>query len=549
MISLTILKPGDPPRRVPLEKAVTTIGRSSMNDIALPDKSLSRRQIRIFQEGGGYTIEDLGSRNGTFLNGDRILAPRTLKAGDRIGLGIYTINFDHQATTRVEIDQSTVGSPLDPTVFRAEASVLRARARQSDPSLSAVHLARLVDSLRVVNEMTLELLRDQPIEEMLEFLMNKVFECLQPDRGAILIKRGEKLQTAVARAAAGPASGEIRLSQTLVSAVVEKRQGLLLMDTGSEAALPASVSIRAGDIKSVIAAPMENDGEVVGLIYLDSRPGHRTFTEEDLRLLTLLANVAAAKIQTARLAREAAEKRRMERDFSLAHEIQQKLLPDEPPEVPGLELFGTNIPSREVSGDYFDFRVRADGKVYVVIADVCGKGIGPALLMASLQATFAAWADESMGLREMVTRLSEALAARTPEGRFVTAFFALVDGASGELEYVNAGHNPPLLLREGGGVETLAPHGTPLALFPRPYPSSRADLSAGDLLCLYTDGVTEAVNSADEEFGLDRLKDFACRHRTQELESIDQALVGELDKYVGNVPFADDRTWVLIRKV
>ena len=151
----------------------------------------------------------------------------------------------------------------------------------------------------------------------------------------------------------------------------------------------------------MLAAPLENDGEVVGLIYVDCRVGHRSFEEADLRLLTSLANVAAAKIQNARLMEENAEKRQMDREFALAREIQQRLLPEDPPPLPGYELHGSNVASRQVSGDYFDFRPRPDGKIYATIADVCGKGVGPALLMASLQASFHAWADEGVPVAEM----------------------------------------------------------------------------------------------------------------------------------------------------
>ena len=159
----------------------------------------------------------------------------------------------------------------------------------------------------------------------------------------------------------------------------------------------------------MLAAPLENEGEVVGLIYVDSQVGHRSFEEADLRLLTSLANVAAAKIQNARLMAEAAEKKQMDREFALAREIQQRLLPESPPTIAGYELHGSNTASRQVSGDYFDFRVRSDKKVYAASADVCGKGVGPALLMASLQASFHAWADESVPVSEMTGRLSEAI--------------------------------------------------------------------------------------------------------------------------------------------
>ena len=165
----------------------------------------------------------------------------------------------------------------------------------------------------------------------------------------------------------------------------------------------------------------------MGLIYVDCRMGHRSFEEADLRLLTSLANVAAAKIQNARLMAEAAEKKQMDREFALAREIQQRLLPENPPQMPGYELYGSNIPSRQVSGDYFDFRPRTDGKIYATIADVCGKGVGPALLMASLQASFHAWADESVPVAEMTGRLSEAISRRTGPDRFITFFLLLLD--------------------------------------------------------------------------------------------------------------------------
>jgi sigma-B regulation protein RsbU (phosphoserine phosphatase) len=547
VFTLKIEAPGEEPRRIPIEKPVTTIGRSSINEIVLGDKSLSRRHVRILREGEGLLVEDLGSRNGTFLNGERLTAPQPLQEGDRITLGGCVLTVSKNSTTQVQIDPTGQFDPMDATVFRAEASMLRA-PKSTDPSLPAVQLARLVDSLRIVSEMTIELLSDVSLDDMLKFLVDRVFQCLVPERCVVLLKRGETLETAFARTAEGIPDEEIRISQTLVSSVVEKKQGLLIIDAGEAGDLASAQSIRLSGIKSIMAAPLENGGEVVGLIYLDSRLGPKSFGEDDLRLLTSMANVAAAKIQNVALAREAADKKRMERDFFLARDIQQKLLPDEPPPVPGFELLGSNIPSKEVSGDYYDFRVRADGKVYVVIADVCGKGVGPALLMAWLQATFSAWSDESMPLPEMVTRLSESLSQRTAEGRFITAFFLLLDPATGEIEFVNAGHNPPLLIRKDGSVELLPTHGRPLALFPRPYPSSRVTMGPSDLVFMYTDGVTEACNPTDEEFGVDRLKAFISDNRALRLEEVDHALGRELERFANSDSFADDRTLVMVRR-
>jgi phosphoserine phosphatase RsbU/P len=544
--------PGMAARKFPLEKPVSTIGRSSMNDLPISDKMLSRQHARIVKDDdGGLVVEDLGSRNGTFLNGERLAGPQPIKAGDRITLGGVTLKLESESTTRVRIEAGGTDA-LDNTILKASAELLRAQHQETDPRLPAEQLSKLIESLRVVNELTIELLRDVSVDELLKFLMDKVFETLMPDRGVVLLRSRvtNELIPAVVRVAEGMSAEDIRLSKTLVNQVVEKRNGLILMDTSTGSGVSLADSIRLSGIKSVLAAPLENEGEVVGLIYVDSQVGHRSFEEADLRLLTSLANVAAAKIQNARLMAEAAEKKQMDREFALAREIQQRLLPESPPTVPGYELYGSNTASRQVSGDYFDFRSRADGKVYAAIADVCGKGVGPALLMASLQASFHAWADESVPVAEMTGRLSEAISRRTGPDRFITFFIVLLDPATGEFECTNAGHNPGILLTQDGSLQELPSHGLPLALFPgRPYASSRFMLSPGDLLCLYTDGVTEANSPDGTEFGFPRLKEFLKKQIGRAPSEIEEGLLKELEEHAQGEPFADDRTLVMIRRV
>ena len=555
MFYLYLTAPGMAAQKFGLDRAVTTIGRSSANDLPVADKMLSRQHARIVKDGdGGLTIEDLGSRNGTFLNGERLVSVQPLRSGDRITVGGVTLKVESESTTRVRIDEAAgVEDPLDNTILKASAELLRQHT-ETDPRLPAEQLSKLIDSLRVVNELTIELLRDISVDELLKFLMDKVFETLKPDRAVVLLRStaSGELIPAVVRVAEGISAEDIRLSKTLVAAVVEKKNGLLLMDTATVTPSGVSLadSIRLSGIKSVLAAPLENDGDVVGLIYVDCRMGHHSFEEADLRLLTSLANVAAAKIQNARLMAEAAEKRQMDREFALAREIQQRLLPDSPPDVPGYELYGSNVASRQVSGDYFDFRPRSDGKVYAAIADVCGKGVGPALLMASLQASFHAWADESVGVPEMTGRLSEAISRRTGPDRFITFFLVLLDPATGEIEYTNAGHNPGLLLHHNRSVEELASHGLPLALFPgKPYGSSRFVLEPEEFLCLYTDGITEANDPEGEEYGMGRLKDFLAGQVGREPEEIETGLARALELHAAGEPFADDRTFLMIRRL
>ena len=539
-------------RKFPLEKPVTSIGRSSMNDLPISDKMLSRQHARIVKDdNGGLQVEDLGSRNGTFLNGERLAAPQPLKAGDRITLGGVTLKLESESTTRVRIEAGGADA-LDNTILKASAELLRAQHQETDPRLPAEQLSKLIESLRVVNELTIELLRDVSVDELMKFLMDKVFETLMPDRGVVLLRSRvtNELTPAVVRVAEGMSADDIRLSKTLVAQVVEKRNGLILMDTSTGSGVSLADSIRLSGIKSVLAAPLENEGEVVGLIYVDSQVGHRSFEEADLRLLTSLANVAAAKIQSARLMAEVADKKQMDREFALAREIQQRLLPESPPTVPGYELHGSNTASRQVSGDYFDFRVRSDKKVYMAIADVCGKGVGPALLMASLQASFHAWADESVPVAEMTGRLSEAISRRTGPDRFITFILVLLDPANGEIEYTNAGHNPGILLKTDKSMSELSSHGLPLALFPgKPYSSSKFTLGPGELLFLYTDGVTEANSPDGDEFGFPRLKEFIGARVGKAPSEIEEELLKDLEDHAQGEPFADDRTLVMVRRI
>ena len=514
MFYLYVSAPGMAARKVSLDRPVTTIGRSSMNDLPVSDKMLSRQHARIVRDNdGGLTVEDLGSRNGTFLNGERLTMVQPLKPGDRITVGGVTLKVESESTTRVRIEGGGE-DPLDNTILKASAELLRAHATETDPRLPAEQLGKLIESLRVVNELTIELLRDISVDELLRFLMDKVFETLKPDRGLVLLRSratGE-LTPAVVRVAEGISPEDIRLSKTLVAAVVEKRNGLLLMDTATGSGVSLADSIRLSGIKSVLAAPLENEGEVVGLIYVDCRVGHRSFEEADLRLLTSLANVAAAKIQNARLMQENAEKRQMDREFALAREIQQRLLPEEP--AAGSRLSASRLQHRVAAGlgrllrlpaapgrqDLRDDRRRlrqgrraraAHGLAAGVVSRVGGRGRPRR-------------GDDGPPLRGD-------LAAHRP-GPVHHVLPAPARSATGEVEYTNAGHNPGLLLRADGTIEELGSHGLPLALFPgKPYGSSKLTLAAEDLLLLYTDGVTEANNPEGDEFGMPRLKELLAK--------------------------------------
>jgi sigma-B regulation protein RsbU (phosphoserine phosphatase) len=536
---------------VRLDRAVLTLGRSSTNDIPLADRTLSRVHAKIEGMDGHAMLVDLGSRNGTSLNGNRIAEPIRLSPGDRITLGETTIEVSEESTTRVVIEKHDRQVPSEITLFRSSNELVRSHreATSGQAAMNAQELSRLNESLRILNEVSIALMGDMPLSELLSLILDKVFAYLKPDRGLLMLESGGELRPEVVKFAPGVDPSDIRLSQTVVHSVVERKNGVLLIDTATDAKLATADSIRLHNVTSCCAAPLFVDDKVIGLIYLEVRLGRKTFNEDDLRLLTSLANTAAIKIQNSRLQEEAAAKQRIEREMALAWEIQRRLLPEKDPQLPHTQLLGRTVPSRTVSGDYYDFNLRSDGTIDVVVADVCGKGMGASILAASAQAAFQAWAGENFPPDKLCRRLNDLIYRRTSPEKFITFFEALYDPETGSVVYTNAGHNPGILIRTTGEHELLTSHGMPIGLFPgRPYTSGSLTLATGDLLVLYTDGVTEASNPNDEEFGVDRLVEVARESRGKPLADLELDISTTLADFVAGEAYADDRTIVLLRR-
>ncbi len=550
MYVLTLRIPGEPARKVRLERPALTLGRSSSNDIPLGDKTLSRVHARLETSLEGLLLTDLDSRNGTMLNGVRIVRPSPVHAGDQILLGETAVDVGIESVAHFVLDASAPEPSIENTLFRSSRDLVRSHRQAPPAAMGAEELSRLAASLRILNEVSVELLSDIPREKLFDLVLEKIFTYLQPDRGLLVrLDEDSGLHAEAMRFADGIDPSDIRLSRTLVQSVVNQRNGVLMLDTDSDTSLGVAESIRLHGVTSCLAAPLFVDEKVYGLVYVEARLGHRSFTEEDLRLLTSLANAVAMKLRNLELMEEVAEKRAMEKEISLAWDVQRKLLPERPPDLPHTELFGRTVPSRHVSGDYYDFFVRSDGTVDVVVADVCGKGLAASLLAASVQAAHQAWAGEGFPPDRLCERLNEAVCRRATSGKFVTFFSALYDPETGELLFTNAGHNPGLLVRRSGQTELLEAHGLPLGLFPgRRYDGGSLTLKPGDTLVLYTDGVTEALAPDDEEFGLGRLTALAVGGRAKPLEEIEADLTSELLRFADGVPFHDDRTVVLLRR-
>jgi sigma-B regulation protein RsbU (phosphoserine phosphatase) len=552
VLFLNVRVPGEPARRIKLDRPVLTLGRSSTNDVPLSDRTLSRVHARIegVLQGGPIRLVDLGSRNGTSLNGERITVPAPLTAGDRIQLGETLVEVVEESTTRVVIEALGDESTKRTTFLQSSKDLVRPHKQAWDSKVGAEELARVNASLRMLNEISVDLLGDIPLNRLIELILEKTFTFLKPDRGLLMLadEQGE-MKPEMVKYAPGVDPSDIRLSKTLIQSVVDKKNGVLLIDAATDAGLGAAESIRLQGITSCMAAPLFVEDRVIGLIYLEVRLGRKSFSEEDLRLLTSLANTSAIKIQNLRLQEGAAARQRIERDMALAWDIQRRLLPETEPVLPHTQLLGRTVPSRTVSGDYYDFFERGDKSLDVVVADVSGKGMGASILATLVQAAFQVWAGEHFPPDRLCSRLNDMVFRRTSPEKFITFFLALYDPESGSVVYTNAGHNPGILVRKSGTWELLSAHGPPLGLFPgKTYGSGTFTMGEGDLLALYTDGVTEAANPEEEEFGMERLVETLVRSRALSVAEIDAEIAAALVAFTSGTPFGDDRTFVLLKR-
>lgn len=356
---------------------------------------------------------------------------------------------------------------------------------------------------------------------------------------------GEEL---VVRAAKGEG---LRMSTAVRDRVLTRKESWLVRDARLDEALAGRMSIVEQQIRSMIAVPLQTETRVIGLIYLDSPFFVREFTKEDLSLLTVMANIAAIRIEHARLAEVEQAERFMAQELDQAADIQRGLLPEKAPEVPGLDLAGYNAPCRGVGGDYYDFIQCVDGRVALLVADVAGKGMPAALLMSNLQARAQILFDDPSNLAALVVRLNRVLKANCPGNRFVTLFVGVIDPATGEMTYVNAGHNPPLIVHKGGALERLDTTGTILGILPKAeYEERTCRLDEGDVVVLFSDGVTEACPpDRDEEFGEQRLARILSEVSESPATEIVDEIQRRLQEFTRGAPPADDITLLIARRV
>ncbi len=535
---LLIHTPDGRTRTLALDRERFSLGRSSTNELCYAeDAGLSRQHLAIERQDDSWIVRDLGSKNGTLVNGVRITGPHTLGPNDRITAGHLVLEFSGKKAV-----------PAQTVVFIEGAVTSPSSSTMATSLEGALNGQKALDGnaqVRALIQAGRELAGHQPLGKLFTTIMDLSIDAVGAARGVLMTLEGEEL---VVRAAKGEG---FRISKTVRDRVLNTRESLLVRDARLDQAFAERMSIVEQQVRSILAVPLQTESRVIGLIYLDSPHFVHEFTKEDLNLLTVMANVAAIRIEHARLADVEQAEKIMAKDLEQAAEIQRGLLPTSAPIVPGADLAGYNAPCRTVGGDYYDFIDYPDGRVAMLVGDVSGKGMPAALLMSSLQARVQVLFDDPKDLAALVTRLNRVITTNCPANRFISFFIGVLDPATGAMVYVNAGHNPPLLVHCDGKVEELQGTGLLLGILPTAtYEQRSCQLDPGDVIVLFSDGVTEAaVPETDEQFGEARVVQILAEQSCNSAKDIIDAIIAKVNEFTGGAPPADDITLVVARRV
>lgn len=542
---LEVVSPDRSRQVVSMDASPFLIGRGETgNHLALADSRISRQCAAIVLESGTCILEDRGHRRGIFVNGIRI-DRRVLAEGDVISFGVpdsYQIVF---RLSKTDTDTS-VQNILD-------------RIESISHGYSPGGLAKI----NLLLEATMLLHSQLPLDTVLATMVDHAISITGADRGLLIeTDSSGSLHTRLAQN-----KGGLRLpvesftpSQTALREAIRQQSSVIAEDvTQAYPSLQDAESIVAQSLRAIIAIPLYavtravsthasteiKRGQFLGVLYLDSQQP-AAFSRLDRQILDAIAAEAASILDNARLVERERGRQRLEQELAIAREIQSALIPTGFREFQYLTVNGTNSPCLAVGGDYFDVFPLSDERTGFLIADVSGKGLGAALLTTMLQG---ALSSMTMGARpaHAFSHINRFLCEHAEVGRYATVFFGTLD-QNGLLEFINAGHPSPLLLRSGKVSEPFTEGSLPVGLIPNTdYTTAEVQLETGDTLVLFSDGVTEAVNPDGEMFGVSRLIDSLIGHHLLPLDNLLKIVLQCVESFADGASQADDITVMLVR--
>jgi len=515
---------------MPLRHDRLLIGRSRECDLILPDVLLSRRHAEIERRESGWVVRDLGSRNGTRLNGDRFDGERRLDDEDTLTIAGWSLVFKER--------DAPEGDTTTPD-HRRRVQDIAALATRS--GLEMGDLTRQSRLLGTLTRAASALVAAGTAETLLDAFLLHLLEAVPAERAAVALLEGEPAVPTIVAHRERADSAPMCVEPAVATRVLASRTALLAPRVPDE----------GGEVHPVMCAPLwftgpsEGSDRVVGFVALEGAPASAPFDGEHLNLVTAVANLAASRLESVRLRAEAADRRRLEEDLLGAARIQASLLPEEAPALQGFEVAGASRLCSAVGADYYDFALGTD-ELQLAIGDVAGKGLAAALCMAALRAAVRAMWWERDPLPRLLARINENLCQTLPQNRFATLFLARLQPSRAELAFANAGHAAPLLIGAGGAAARLEKGGTVLGAFPDvEWTEGSVKIEPGDVLVLLSDGVMDPTGAG---LTLERVAEIAREHREGGARDVLSALLTEADRFVVSEATDDDHTFLVLKR-
>jgi phosphoserine phosphatase RsbU/P len=392
-----------------------------------------------------------------------------------------------------------------------------------------------------------ELATHLPLDDLFALILNLTVEAAGAARGVLMTLEDGELQVRATR------GDGLRISTHVRDLVMQEKRSLLVRDAMMDSAFAIHASIVASQIRSMMAVPLQTDDDVIGLIYLDSSRIVKEFTKHDLSLLTVMANMAAVRIENARLAEVEQAERLRARELEHAATIQRSMLPSRFPPFPDrndFELHGSMVPAKEVGGDMFDYFLLDPDRLAFVVGDVSGKGVPAALFMAIARTVLRATAHHQASAGMCLTYMNQSLVDHNAPGMFVTLFYGILNTRTGLLEYANAGHTPPYLFSPDGRIRALKDRSGPMVgmLEGLQYPARTTEIGRGEGILVFTDGVTESRNKKGEFYEDLRVEAYLAAHAARPVEEIVRGLHADVKRFESGARQADDITVLALRR-
>jgi len=527
---------GDRPLRFQIEDGVHTVGRTPENTVALPDAAVSRRHAELRVDQGHLVLRDLGSMNGTFVNGVQLKGERQIAAGDEIRFGQVVLTVDG-AQTPPPRPLITANAATNFTITTTIEEI-RQQARQSRSD-------RVLASVSEAGQM---LSRSMDLNELYEKVLDLISKSITASRVLLLAKTDGEPEIVASRIGDSAPEEPLRLSRSMLASILDEGKSFLTADAAEDAQWENKGSIVSLGLHAAMGAPLFDNDRILGAIYVDSRTAGLSYEADDLRLLTLLGNMVAVKITNSRLEAEEKTLEELRRELSLAARIQTNLLPKDIRAVPGYDIFAYQAACADVGGDLYDVRPAQNGQVWIILGDVSGHGVAAALLMSNVMAGIQILTETSADPLDLVTKLEAYVSQHIELGRFLTLFVGLLDPSSGALRYVNAGQNPPLLLSRLGRTP-LENSGLPVAILPGVHARKPLEchLAQGDLLLVASDGITE-FNHQGLQYDEGRFQQFLDGIGTKGAEETGRSLLRDLESWSEGAAADDDVTLLVIKR-